>query len=79
MVKFRTAPKDPLKAMAPDKFVLGRQSLEFLEVRRKEDHGFRLSIGRAGGIEFVKKKIERRAPLSLAMNDIQVIKLLTRP
>lgn len=55
LVKFRTAPKDPLKAMAPDKFVLGRQSLEFLRSGGTKITGFRLSVGRAGGIEFVKK------------------------
>jgi len=54
VVRFRSTPKDPLKAMAPDKFVLGRQSIEFLRSGGKKITGFRLSVGRAGGIEFEK-------------------------
>ncbi len=54
-IRFRSASKDPLKAMALDKFVLGGQSIEFVRSGGKKITGFRLSVGRAGGIEFVKK------------------------
>jgi CubicO group peptidase (beta-lactamase class C family) len=54
ILKFRSASKEQLKAMAPDKFSLGGLNIEFF---RKGDRvaGFNLSIGRAAGIEFVKK------------------------
>ena len=54
ILKFRSASKEPLKAMAPDKFSLDGLNIEFF---RKGDRvtGFNLSIGRAAAIEFVKK------------------------
>lgn len=56
VLKMRTIPGAALKAMAPDKFT-GRAlgaNIEFVRDGNKV-MGFKLGVGRAGGIEFVKK------------------------
>jgi len=53
--KHRNAPKDPLKAMAPDKFIVGRMNIDFLRNKRNKIEGFSLSAGRALNIKFIKK------------------------
>jgi CubicO group peptidase (beta-lactamase class C family) len=53
----RNIHRAPLKAMAPDKFTeleFGA-NIEFVHDARGAVTGFRLGVGRAGGIEFVKK------------------------
>jgi len=57
VLKMRAIPKADLKAMAPEKFVeqeLGA-NIEFLRGKGGKVTGFRLAVGRAAGIEFVKK------------------------
>lgn len=57
VVKMRAMPKAALKAMAPDKFTTSEFGLniEFLRGKGGKVIGFKLGVGRAGGIEFVKK------------------------
>jgi CubicO group peptidase (beta-lactamase class C family) len=57
VVKMRAMPKAALKAMAPDKFTTSEFGLniEFLRGKGGRVTGFKLGVGRAGGIEFVKK------------------------
>jgi hypothetical protein len=57
VVKMRAMPKAALKAMAPDKFTTSEFGLniEFLRGKGGKVTGFKLGVGRAGGIEFVKK------------------------
>jgi len=55
VLKFRNAPKESLKAMALDKFVQGPINIEFVRGKGSRITGFKLSVGRAAGIEFVKK------------------------
>jgi CubicO group peptidase (beta-lactamase class C family) len=57
VLKTRTVPGAVLKAMAPDKFTapgLGF-NIEFMRGPARKIQGFTVSIGRAAGIEFVKK------------------------
>jgi hypothetical protein len=54
VIRFRSAPKKPLKAMAADRFTLGFLNIEFIR-KGKKIQGFELSAGRAGHIEFIKK------------------------
>ena len=54
VIKFRNAPKDPLIAMAPDKFTLGYFNIEFVR-KGKKVTGFELSVGRAGHIVFIRE------------------------
>ena len=53
--KHRNAPKNPLKAMAPDKFSLRWTNIEFTRDEKKKITGFKLGAGRAINIEFIKK------------------------
>jgi CubicO group peptidase (beta-lactamase class C family) len=55
VVNFRSIPKTPLKAMAPDKFTDGYLSLEFVRGKKNRITGFKLSIDSAANIEFVRK------------------------
>ena len=55
MIKFRSVPTTPLKAMAPDKFTDGDVNLEFVRGKGKGIAGFMLSTDRAADIEFVRK------------------------
>jgi CubicO group peptidase (beta-lactamase class C family) len=55
VLKFRNAPKEPLKAMALDKFTQGPINIEFVRRKGNKVTGFKLSVGRAANIEFVKK------------------------
>jgi hypothetical protein len=55
VIKFRSMPQEPMKAMAPDKFTLGGMNFEFVRGKNKKITGFTLSAGRAAGIEFVKR------------------------
>jgi CubicO group peptidase (beta-lactamase class C family) len=59
VLKMRTIPKTALKPMAPDKFTEPEFGLniEFLWAANRADGiaGFKLGVGRAGGIEFVKE------------------------
>ena len=52
--KQRNAPKYPLKALARDKFIIGRMNIEFLRNRRKKITGFNLGVGRIN-LEFIRK------------------------
>ncbi|MGA2531572.1 MAG: serine hydrolase [Candidatus Aminicenantales bacterium] len=55
--KMRAIPRAEMKAMAPDKFIdfdFGA-NIEFLRGKGGKVTGFRLAVGRAAGIEFVKK------------------------
>jgi len=54
-VRFRSIPKKPLKAMAPDKFTDGYLSLEFVRGKGHGIAGFKLSIDGAADIGFVRK------------------------
>ena len=54
-LKYRNSPKDSLKAMAPDKFTLQRMNFDFFRNKKKKIGGFKLSVGRAANIEFIKK------------------------
>ena len=54
VIKFRNAPKDPLVAMAPDKFTLSQFNIEFVR-KGKKVTGFELSVGRAGHIVFLRE------------------------
>jgi CubicO group peptidase (beta-lactamase class C family) len=57
VLKMRAIPRAEMKAMAPDKFVefdYG-SNIEFLRGKSGKVTGFRLAVGRAAGIEFVKK------------------------
>ena len=53
--KHRDAPKEPLKAMAPDKFTLRGMNINFTRDKKKRITGFLLGAGRAINIEFIKK------------------------
>jgi CubicO group peptidase (beta-lactamase class C family) len=57
VLKMRAIPKASLKAMAPDKFTEPEfgANIEFLRGKSGKVTGFKLGVGRAGGIEFVKK------------------------
>jgi CubicO group peptidase (beta-lactamase class C family) len=57
VLKMRAISKASLKAMAPEKFVEPEfgANIEFLRVKGGRVTGFRLAVGRAAGIEFVKK------------------------
>jgi len=57
VLKMRTVPKAGLKAMAPEKFVEQEfgANIEFVRGKGGRVTGFRLAVGRAAGIEFVKK------------------------
>ncbi|MCJ7486751.1 MAG: beta-lactamase family protein [Candidatus Aminicenantes bacterium] len=57
VVKSRTIPEAPLKAMAPDKFTLPGAGLdiEFVRGMGGKVTGFTMSAGRAAGIAFAKK------------------------
>jgi hypothetical protein len=57
VLKTRTVPSANLKAMAPDKFTAPGFGLniEFTRGPARKVQGFTVSIGRAAGIEFVKK------------------------
>lgn len=54
VVKFRSLPSEPFKAMAKDKFAQGGFGIEFVR-KGKAVTGFTLNMGRAAGIVFVKK------------------------
>jgi hypothetical protein len=57
VLKMRIIPGASLKSMAPDKFAsreLGA-NIEFVRGDGNKVTGFKLGVGRAGGIEFVKK------------------------
>jgi hypothetical protein len=53
-VKFRSFPPAPFTAMAKDKFAQGGFGIEFVRQGRAVT-GFTLNMGRAAGIEFIKK------------------------
>ncbi len=57
VLRMRTVPKAALKAMAPEKFVDQEfgANIEFVRAKGGRVTGFRLAVGRAAGIEFVKK------------------------
>ena len=57
VVRSRTVPEAPLKAMAPDKFTLPGygQNVEFVRGKGGKVSGFTVSVGRAAGVVFVKK------------------------
>jgi CubicO group peptidase (beta-lactamase class C family) len=57
VVKMRSIPKAGLKAMAPEKFVEQEfgATIEFLRGKGGKVTGFKLGVGRAAGIEFIKK------------------------
>jgi CubicO group peptidase (beta-lactamase class C family) len=59
ILKMRTVPRAALKPMAPDKFTEPEfgANIEFLWEAHRADGiaGFKLGVGRAGGIEFVKE------------------------
>jgi len=55
LFKHRNVPKDPLKAMAPDKFSIGWFNIEFIRNKRKKITGLVVGAGRAANIEFIKK------------------------
>ncbi len=55
LLRFRTAPKEPLKPMAPDKFVLGEMSFTFTRDNKGKIKGLKLSTARVSGIKFLKK------------------------
>jgi CubicO group peptidase (beta-lactamase class C family) len=54
VVKFRSFPPTPFNAMAKDKFAQGGFGIEFVR-KGKAVTGFTFNMGRAAGIEFVKK------------------------
>ena len=57
VIKMRTVPGAPMKAMAPDKFTEPESgaNIEFTRGRGGKVTGFKLDVGRAAGIEFIKK------------------------
>ena len=57
ILRMRTVPRAPLKAMAPDKFQDSEfgATIEFVRSKSGTVTGFKLGVGRAAGIEFVKK------------------------
>jgi CubicO group peptidase (beta-lactamase class C family) len=57
VVKMRSVPGAPLKAMAPEKFFEREfgANIEFLRGKVGRVTGFRLAVGRAAGIEFIRK------------------------
>ena len=57
-IKFRNAPKEALKIMAPDEFTVDGMNFSFLRARNKRITGLALSVGRAANIMF--RKIEKR-------------------
>mgnify|MGYP000539572934 FL=1 len=57
-IKFRNAPQEALKAMAPDEFAVDGMNFSFLRAKNKKITGLALSVGRAANIMF--RKIERR-------------------
>jgi len=57
-IKFRNAPKEALKPMAPDEFAADGMNFSFLRARNLSITGMALSVGRAANIMF--RKIERR-------------------
>ncbi|HVP89824.1 MAG TPA: serine hydrolase [Terriglobales bacterium] len=56
ILRMRTIPGAPLKAMAPDKFTESEfgATIEFVRAKGGKVAGFKLGVGRAAGIEFVK-------------------------
>lgn len=54
IVKFRSVSRVPLRAMAPDKFTLEGENLDFVRNRSGKITGATLSTGRAAGIVFHK-------------------------
>jgi CubicO group peptidase (beta-lactamase class C family) len=57
-IKFRNAPREALKPMAPDEFAVEGMNFSFLRAKNKKITGLALSAGRAANIMF--RKIERR-------------------
>lgn len=57
-IKFRNAPREPLRPMAPDEFTVEGMNFTFLRGKDKKISGFALSVGRAANIMF--KKLERK-------------------
>jgi len=57
IIKTRTVPRTALKPMAPDKYTEKEfgADIEFVRGKGGKVTGFKLGVGRAGGIEFVKK------------------------
>ena len=57
VLKMRTVPRAALKPMAPEKFTEPEfgANIEFLRGKGGRITGFKLGVGRAGGIEFIKK------------------------
>jgi hypothetical protein len=57
VVKMRSVSGAPLKAMAPEKFVEREfgANIEFLRSKGGRVTGFKLAVGRAAGIEFIRK------------------------
>ena len=57
ILKMRTVPKAVLKPMAPDKFTEPEfgANIDFVRGKGGKVTGFRLAVGRAAGIEFLKK------------------------
>ncbi|MCX7973569.1 MAG: beta-lactamase family protein [Candidatus Aminicenantes bacterium] len=56
-IKFRNAPKEPLKAMAPDEFTAEGLNFTFLRGKNKKVNSLALSVGRAANIMF--RKLEK--------------------
>jgi CubicO group peptidase (beta-lactamase class C family) len=54
VVKFRSFPPTPFKAMAADQFAQGGFGIDFIR-QGKKITGFKFNMGRVAGIEFVKK------------------------
>ena len=55
VVRFRSIPPTPLKAMATDQFRAGFFNLDFVRDKGSKISGFKLSLGRVAGIVFVRK------------------------
>ncbi|MGA2362115.1 MAG: serine hydrolase domain-containing protein [Candidatus Aminicenantales bacterium] len=57
VLKTRTIPRAEMKAMAPDKFIEPESgaNIEFVRGKGGKVTGFKLAVGRAAGIEFVKR------------------------
>lgn len=53
--KYRNSPKEGLKAMAPDQFTLRGRNIDFFRSKKDRIAGFRLTVGRAANIEFIKR------------------------
>jgi len=57
-IKFRNAPREALKPMAPDEFAVEGMNFSFLRAKNKKITGLALSVGRAANIMF--RKLEGR-------------------